>query len=236
MATTWSNRGHFYAPHTMPVLVDCSFTVENADAGGLGITGLTGQGVANVFMHTTQTPGKGSNGKTNPNPQAGYVLVQLSDNFTQLYLAHQAFQAPLSGSNLAVDGSSLTVGDVYVITTVGTSTLADWLALGVPPGVTPAVGVAFTALAVGSGLGSGQVQAIAAAGSALTHLEIVGTPNTSLGPVPVGGSPNPGGWLTLACFNSSGTSGANAIVAPANGTIIRLGFYLSQSSVKVAGS
>lgn len=233
MATTWINRGHFYVPHVTPVLVDCNFTVANADAGGLGITGLKGQGVQNVFMHTTQTPGKGPNGKTNPNPAAGYIIVQLSDNFSRLYLANTSLLSPLSGSSLVVNATALTAGVVYVITAVGTSTAADWLALGVPPGVTPAVGVAFTALVTGTGSGSGTVQAIAAAGSGITHMEIVGTPSTSLGPIPVGGSPNVGGWLALACFAE--TASVNAIAAPANGTVIRLGFYLSQSSVTIAG-
>jgi hypothetical protein len=229
MSTTWINRGHLYAPHVTPVLVDCNFQVNAADAAGLGIVAgsLKGQGVANVFMHTTATPGKGPNGQLNPNPPAGYIYVQLADNFYSMFHTDFITRGPLSGSNLAVNATALTVGSVYTITTVGTSTNADWLALGVPAGVIPAIGVSFIAKLTGSGSGSGQVQVEGTSG--IDGLEFSGDPSTTLSAIPVGGSPNVGGWILLKS-ELSGT-----VTAAAAGSRIYLKFYMSQSSVKVLG-
>jgi len=227
MATTWINRGHLYAPHVTPVIADVNFIVAPANTGGLGVTNVNGQAVANVFMNTTATPGKGPNGQLNPNPAAGNILIQMADNYTRLYSMSATFQSPLSGTNLAVNATALTVGAAYVISVLGTSTAADWLALGVPSGVTPAVGVSFIAKVTGSGSGSGQVQVPATAGSNIDHLEIVGTPQLSLGPNPLGPSPNVGGWILLSAQK------ANALTAPATGTRIYIEMYLNQSSVTV---
>jgi hypothetical protein len=229
VATTWINRGHFFAPHKQPVLVDCHFQVSPSDSAGLGIVSgsLQGQGVANVFMHTTATPGKGSNGQLNPNPQSGIIYVQLTDNFYKMYQIMHSLRGPLSGTNIAVDATNLTPGNAYVISSLGTSTSADWLALGVPPGVTPAVNVSFIAKVSGAGSGTGQVQTQSSSG--IDHIEDVGSPSLALNPVPVGGSPNVGGWIMLECLD------AGALTAPTSGSTIRLSFYMSQSSVVVAG-
>jgi len=242
MSTTWINRGHMYCPHVRPIIVDCNFIVDHTNGNGLGIRSLKGQGVTNVFMNTNQTPGKGPNGLLNPNPAAGYILVQLADNFQRYYGGFSGFASPLSGSNVNIDASdaALVVGGAYVITSLGTSTAADWLAVGVPPGVTPAAGVAFIAIATGAGTGTGHVQVIKASGSGCDHIEVVGDPNKSIGPIPVGGSPNVGGFITLACFSyaynvGTPSNSANAVTAPADNTVISLAFYLDQSSVIVAG-
>jgi hypothetical protein len=63
-----------------------------------------------------------------------------------------------SQNNVAVDSTNLIVGFRYMITSLGTSTQADWTALGVPSSVAPSYGVTFVATATGSGTGSGQVQ------------------------------------------------------------------------------
>lgn len=208
MSTTWINRGHLYAPHVTPVIADCRFTVTPTN--GLGITALKGQAAQNVFMHTSTTPSAGPNGLINPNPAAGIIMVQLADNFTQLYGVTATITSPLSGSSLNVDLSdaALTVGALYVITALGTTTAADWKALGVPSGVAAAVGVSFVALAVGVGVGTGTVQAPAAAGSAIDHVELVGSPTLMLGPTPVGGSPNVGAWVMLRTMAKTVTAGA----------------------------
>lgn len=236
MSTTWINRGHFYCPHVRPILVDCNFVVASADTGGLGITSLKGQGIQNVFMHTSQTPGKGPNGLLNPNPQSGVIMVQFADNYQRFYSMYSSLQVPLSGTPLNVDASdaALTAGDVYVIQSLGTSTAEDWLALGVPPGVTPAVGVSFVALVTGAGTGTGTVEAPAAAGAGIFSIAMVGNSNLSIGPIPVGGSPNVGGFVNLACYKDSAAD-APTLAAPADGTLISLSFYMNQSNVVVAG-
>ncbi len=202
MATTWTNRGHFYVPHVTPVLVDCNFLVDNSV--GLGISGLKGQGVANVFMHTTTTPVVGPNGYLNPNPAAGYILVQLADNFKALYAQDWWQSPPLSGSSILVT-TGTTAGLAYVITIVGTTTVDQWIKLGLPPGVTPAVGVSFIAKATTTATGTGAIQVPAAGGTGISKIEVIGKPALSLGPIPVGGSPNVGGWITLRCMNNAFT-------------------------------
>ncbi len=220
MATTWINRGHLYAPHVTPVIADCSFVVTPTNS--LGITSLTGQAAQNVFMHTSTTPGHGRNNVLNPNPAAGVIVVQLADNFTRLYSVQATLTSPASGSDVAIDASDalLSVGTLYVITTLGTSTAADWLAIGLPPGVTPAIGACLIAKATGAGTGTGKVQVPATAGSAIDHIELVGNPTTMLGPVPVGGSPNVGAWVMIRTMAKAvaGTAAAQTFTGAALGT------------------
>lgn len=260
MATTFYNRGHFYAPHVTPVLLDMHFQVQSADTGGFGITGLKGPGIKNVFMHTSATPGT-NNGMTNPNPAAGYILVQLKDSYTRLFAASANFVSPNSGSNLLVASAGLTIGQVYVISVLGTTTQAQWQILGVPPGATASVGMAFVALAT-SCTGTGAVQLPAAAGSGIDHVEIVGLPDKSIASQPFQGSLGVSPWILLQCLGTSitmasytpagtitngtpdtfagtpavltGTS-SNSLATPANGTFIHLELYLSQSTVTTTG-
>lgn len=224
MSTTWINRGHFYVPHVTPVLVDCNFNVQPADTGGLGITSLKGQGVQNVFMHTSATPGRGANGLLNPNPAAGIIMVQLSDNFTRMYGHFASFHSPNGAST-----TSTVANVINVITVLGTATLAQWLAVGLPPGVVPAVNVSFIATSAALIGGSAQTAIVAAAGAGIDHLEFGGSPNLSLGPIPVGGSSNVGGFVYMSAYKNA------VLTAPATGTVIRLALYMSQSSTFVLG-
>jgi len=204
MSTTWINRGHFYSPHVRPILVDCNFVVDSTS--GEGVTSLKGQGISAVYMHSS------SAASDNPNPASGLIYVKLSDNFQRFYAQYSSIEAPLSGSGLKIDnGATLTIGNPYVISILGDGTLAQWRTLGVPAGVTPAVGVSFIAAATGAGSGntsSSRVQAPAAAGSGIDHIEVIGDPNKSIGPVPVGPSPNVGGWILLGCYGGSASSSA----------------------------
>lgn len=224
----------FRTLHKYPVLLDCSFTVDADDAGGLGITGLKGPGVANVFMHTSATPGVGNNGVTNPNPAAGTILVQLQDNYNKFFTSTFSIESPL-GTPVKVDASdaNLTAGVAYTITTVGSATAADWAALGLPAGITPAVGVSFVAIATGAGTSSTTyVAPTAAAGSNIFSLEIVGDPNTTIAPNRL--TQSTGSQIILQCRNDS-SSDAPAIATPADGTVISLALLLSNSSVVIAG-
>lgn len=222
---TYINRGHFYAPHVMPVLLDCNFIVDSTNGNGFGVRALKGQGIDAVFMATSATPGRTRLGYLNPNPQAGVILVKLSNNYNRYFSGTAGFVAPLSGTPL----TSVTAGTAYVIVALGTATQAQWVTLGLPPGITPALGCAFIAITSASIPGSGAVEVPATAGSNIDHIEPVGDPNTTLMPTPLGASPNIGGWLVLNCIK------ANALTAPAAGTSIGLTFYLSQSSVMVKG-
>lgn len=192
-----------------------------------------------TLSNATSTSTTGSityQGVGSPNPPAGIIAIKFTDNFNRYYGGFSGSSSVLSGSSLAVDGTNLTPNAIYVIVSVGTSTAADWLALGVPPGVTPAVGVTFIAKVSGTGSGSGFVQAPAASGANIDQFDLIGDPNTTLGPIPVGGSPNVGGWIYLRTLTSTSTSVTTLIAtAPVNGSSIGMTFYLGQSSVSVAG-
>lgn len=239
----YPNGGKQFQWHTKPVVIDCSFTVASSDSGGLGITGLKGGGVQNVFMHTSATPGTGnSNPATpnvavvNPNPAAGTIVVQFQDNFFSTLGMEFSCASP-NDTPVAITASAanLTVGVAYVITTLGDATAANWLAVGVPAGVTPAIGVAFIAKATGAGTGTtARVAPTAAAGSGIFIIEAVGSPGTTINPSP-SANQGFGGQIILQCRDDSSTD-ASQIATPANGTTISLRFYMNESSVLVAGA
>lgn len=219
------SAGKIYSGHIMPVLIDCNFIVDAANANGLGIRSLKGPYVSNVYMHTSSTPATG-----NPNPASGTIVVQLQDNFNRLYCGAHSVVSPTSGSAIKIDNSAMTAGVAYIITTLGDATATKWHAIGVPAGVTPAVGVAFIAASNG-GAGNvltSRVMATAAAGSAVASIESVGDANLSIAPSP--NLQSYGASFILQCRDYAG-----AAIAPVDGTVISLSFYLSNSSVLVAG-
>lgn len=223
----FASGGKMYSMHVMPVVLDCNFVVAASDSAGLGITSLKGPMIQAVYMHTSATPAA-----LNPNPASGTIVVQLSDNFSGLFLgARGMIQSPNSGSDVKIDNSAMTAGVAYTITTLGDASASKWHAIGVPAGVTPAVGVSFIASSNG---GSGntltsRVQASASAGSGVASIEVVGQPNLSLAPDP-GSNQGYAGQIILQCRDYAGS-----IVAPADGSVISLLFYLSNSSVQIAG-
>lgn len=237
----YANGRAMYAMHVKPVIIDCNFVVDSTNGNGLGIRSLKGPMVQNVFMNTSATPGTGNSNPatpnivvTNPNPAAGTIIVQMQDNFNRIFTGGNSIVSPL-GSSIKVDASdaALTIGVAYVITIVGDATAADWVALGLPAGVTPAVGAAFIAAATGHGTASvTRVAPTAAAGSGIFTIETVGDGNQSIAPNPASGQ-GFGAQFILQCRKDS--SSASTIAAPADGSVISLSFYLSDSSIQVAG-
>lgn len=174
-----SNRNFtqkFFTLQNYPVLLNCNFVVDSANANGLGVSSLKGPGIANVFMHTSQTPAAG-----NPNPEAGTAIIFLQDNYSKYLGGFNGFVSPPSGTSIS---SGMTTGRAYVISVLGTTTLAQWNTAGLPKGIVPAVGVAFIAAAT-SFSGSGKVQVVTP--SLVSSIELVGDPNltlnNSLGPL-----------------------------------------------------
>ena len=222
----YASGGKIYSMHIKPVLLDCNFIVDSTNGNGLGLRSLKGPMIQNVFMATSATPAAG-----NPNPGAGVIIIQLMDAFTRSYSGFNAIVSPVSGSALQIDNAALTPGAAYVITTVGNATAAQWLALGVPAGLTPSVGMSFVALTSGAGAGTdtSRVMASAAAGSGICSIETVGDPNQSINPNP-GSNQGFGGQIILQCRNYAGTA-----AAPANGSVISIAMYLSDSSILVQG-
>lgn len=206
----------FNTLHNTPVLLDCNFIVDSANGNGLGIRSLKGAGIQNVYMHTSATPAAG-----NPNPAAGVILVQLDNPYYRYFGGFSGQVSPVGAP-----GATTTNHIAYVITSLGTATVAQWRAVGLPVGVTPAVGAAFIATATGTIGGGATVAPSAAAGSGIDHIEVLGNANLTLAPTGIGaGLPS----IILQCFE------AGAIAAPADGSAIGLAFYLSNSSVQVRG-
>lgn len=234
----FASGGKIYSMHVKPVLLDCNFVVDSTNGNGLGIRSLKGPMIQNVFMHTSASPGAGNRNPAtpnvaviNPNPASGVLVIQLQDNYNRSLSGANAIVSPVSGSALKIDNSALTQGVAYIITTLGDASAAQWHALGVPAGVTPAVGVSFIAASVGAGANtsSSRVMTAAAAGSGVATIETVGDPNLSIAPDPTK-SQGFGAQIILECRDYAG-----ALVAPVDGSVISLQFYLSDSSILVQG-
>ena len=220
--TNWANGGKIYSPYVKPVLLNASFVVASSNSNGLGITSLKGSGIDAVFMHTSATPGS-SGGLLNPNPPNGFVIINTAENYAKCLGNFVAISGPLSGTPL----TSVTVNNVYTITSLGTATTAQWVAKGVPIGITPAVGVTFTATATGTIGGSAAVQAPLSTGSGIDHLELVGDVNTTLGGINTQGQT--GAFITFQCFKNG------VLTQPANGSTISVTLWFNDSQVQVAG-
>lgn len=189
------NGGHFYSNITQPVKIDMNFVVDSANGNGLGIRSLKSNGyVQNVFMHTSTTPGS-NNGYLNPNPLSGYALIQFKNNFKVYLGGFSGFVSPTSGSA----GGSVTISTPAIIASLGTTTLAQWQAAGVPVGLTPAVGMSFIAIKTGAIGGTGTI--IASGVSGISSVEVIGDPNVSINSYPI--STAGGAWLMVQFLGAS---------------------------------
>jgi hypothetical protein len=218
------NGGHFYSNITQPVALDLNFVVDSTNGNGLGIRSLKSNGyVRNVFMHTTATPG--INDKAlNPNPAPGYCLIQFKSNYRYYLGGFQGFVSPLSGTPL----TSTTAGVAYVIVSLGTTTLAQWQAAGLPMGFTPAVGSSFIATATGAIGGTGAVEVPSATGSGIAAVEVVGDPNQTVSNASI--AANGGAQLLIRFLGYGG-----AVAAPADSSVCGLSVKFDISSVTIDG-
>jgi hypothetical protein len=210
----FASGGKIYSMHVKPVLIDCNFVVDSTNSNGLGIRSLKGPLVSNVFMHTSATPVV-----NNPNPQAGVIVVQLSDNYNR-YLSGFSGQA----SAPAAPSASVTAGKAYVLASVGTATQAQLVASGLNINIPSAPGVAFIASVTASLPGGATAMTMQPSG--IDHIEVVGNPNVSLA------STQPqiqGGQIILQCLLNT------TVTAPIDGSVISLAFYLNDSSVQIQG-
>jgi len=225
------NGKSLYSNITKPCEVNLQFTVNAADTGGFGVTSVKSNGyVQSVFMHTSQTPAAGS-----PNPLAGYIAIQLKNNFNVFLKAEAEIISPNSGSDIKIDNSALTQHQLYTISILGNASLATWQGVGLPAGVTPAVGVSF--IATGTG-GSGntltsRVQAPSATGSGVIKYETVGNPNLTANS---NIATNNGQWL-FGQFLAATDSTTTTLVKtnPADGTIVCMKIYVDGSTVTIDG-
>lgn len=213
-----------YQFEAYPVLLNCNFVVDSANVNGLGLRQLKGEGFHAVYMHTTSTAAAGS-----PNPAAGLIFVQFADVYSRVLSSSGSIVSPLGTSSTATVARA-----AETITALGTATLAQWQAVGLPKGITPAVGISFVPTSTATIGGSATVAPTAT--SAIVHLEEVGDPTLDVSsPMVKSGTQNAigsvvGGYSLIQCLN-----GSNALTAPTDGTVIRLQFLLSNSSVTVKG-
>ena len=158
---------------------------------------------------------------------AGTTTVTVTSTATNPY-------GPFPGG--AADGL-IPTGFTFAVTKYNTN-LANWQAVGLPKGVTPAVGASFVATATGSSVGGGSTGTVVLAGvSGITTMEVVGDPNQSIAPIPMGGSPNAGGWIMVQFLGATNSSTTTLVAtAPANNSVVGMSFYLEQSSVVIAGA
>lgn len=217
-----------YVNVTKPMVVWCNFIVDSTNGNGLGERSLKSNGyIESVFMHTTQTPGV-VNGVTNPNPLVGYALVTFKNNFVYYLGGTAGFVPPLASTNL----TSTTNHTPYVITSLGSTTLAQWQAAGLPFGFTPTVGQAFVAKATGAIGGSGTV---GAPGVPTTQVvTVVGDPNTTLNNANI--ATNAGAQILVELFAATNSSTTTLVPAsPADGTVVGLVFNFDGSTVTIDG-
>lgn len=178
-----------------------------------------------------------------PSTVAGVYSFTCSGGGTATLTYTSTANGPLNGP--AADGAIAT-GATFEIT-VSDTVLQDWQAVGLPAGVVPSVGAAFIAKATGAGASSGYAIAVGTAGSSsgtAPHLEVVGDPNQSLAPIPMGGSAHPGGWILVQCLAPAPTIstdlGPDVLTAPSNNTVVGMCFYvdarLSPSNINNHGN
>jgi len=210
-----------YQYETYPVLLSCNFVVDITNGNGLGIRNLKGSGIANVFMATSTTVGTGNYGVKNPDPESGIIVVQFQNQFSRYLGGFSGQISPLSGTPLTATVTNV----AYVITSLGTATLAQWQAVGFPMGMTPVVGAAFVS-SVSATIGGGATVETPAS-SGIDHIEIVGDPNATLQNSNV--YQNGGAQIIMQCLLNT------TLTQPAQNTVIGLNFYMSNSSVQVNG-
>jgi hypothetical protein len=198
-------------------VIDINFIVDHANGNGLGIRSLkssvpgipVSELVSNVFMNTSASPAAG-----NPNPIAGLIMVQLAVNYLGYVGGYWGAGSPLAGSAL----TSVTEGHAYVITSLGTTTTAQWVAAGLAIGAVPTVGQAFIAIASGSIGGTGTVEVPGVSG--MGNLEVVGDPNQLV--AATGGS-----ILILQALAPTSSSVTTPVpTAPADNSVIGLRFVM----------
>lgn len=200
-------NSRIYSGHVMPVSLDCQVTVGSTGAvtalKGPYVTSLTRMGV-------------------------GAYKIIFNDVYSKFYFADALFESGVTGSNILAS-TGTTIGISYIITGLGNTTQAQWQVLGVPAGVTAAVGVGFVGLATAAGTGTGTFKAVIQSG--ITSVEVIGNSNLSLG------TPGTTGMVVfIQCYGPTNSSTTTPIpVDPASGTTMHLRFLLSNSSVTIGG-
>lgn len=176
--------------------------------------------------------GLGLDGHPNPNPGAGFILIQFKNNFNYVLSGSNSIVSPITSPTTAVT-SGLTSGQAYVITSLGTTTLAEWQSIGLPAGLTPTVGQSFIVPTAITGTGGSHTGKVGLPGaSGIMDIETVGDPNQSVSNSNV--AANGGAWLLLQTLAATSSSVTTPIAtAPANNSVIALRCRFDGSSVSI---
>jgi hypothetical protein len=222
------NGKSIYKNIVKPMEIDCNFVVDSTNGNGLGIRSLKSNGyIQNVFMHTSATPGS-NNGTLNPNPSAGTMIVQFNNNFNYYLGGYSGEIVSLTSTTT----TSTTNHSPYAITSLGTTTLAQWQAAGLPLGFTPAVGAGFVAKATGSIGGSGTV-GVPGVPLPLSFMP-VGDPNQTLANSSV--AQNGGAQIVFQIFAPTNSSTTTLVATnPADNSVLSFQFTFDGSVVTVDG-
>ncbi len=153
-----------------------------------------------------------------PSGIAGVNSFTASGTSTVTIINTSTVQYHLPG--VPVDGAGALATGFTLALTVDDHNTKDWMGVGLPAGVVPAVGASFIAKASGSGLSSGLV--IAPGVSGINSVEVIGNANVSIGPIPQGGSANVGGWILVQLLSNG------VPTAPVNGSVVGLSFYMDE--------
>jgi hypothetical protein len=165
---------------------------------------------------------------------AGIYQVQFQDNVNRYVSGFAQMISPASGS--AADPHGLNIGTLYTITTVGDT---DWVTAGIPLGVTPAIGVSFV-LAAQPAAGTGRMKAVGDSGVA--RVELACDPSLECAPT-VANSPSLGAIILIQCLQAQvpsattqGTALQYAPADPVSGSVLKLAFLMSNSSLMINGA
>lgn len=172
---------------------------------------------------------------TPQNPSAPSGVYSFTASGTTTVTVTSTLNSPLPGA--PADGAgSLATGFTFAAT-VTNSNLENWQAVGLPAGVVPAVGASFIATTTGQSTGGGSTGLVIAPGvSGVAGIELIGDANQSLSPIPMGGSPNVGGWIMVQFIGATSSSVTTPVAtAPANNTVVGMAFYVEASSTTIAG-
>lgn len=197
-----SNR--IYNQHIFPVQLDAQITIGASGAPTL----VTSSTVPLSNPSVTQRQSQGIYAITRLS--TGRYQLQLKDNYSSLLAFDAMFTAPVTGSDIPVDATTagLSSGTVYQITDVGTATTAaNWATLGLPIGITAAVGQIFKAATTGTGIqsGAGTVKAIGV--QAVNAAQLLGLgPDKMLNAQPFNGTS--GGFVNFQTMAQAFTAGA----------------------------
>lgn len=149
-----------------------------------------------------------------------------------------------SGHTVTVTGSLTTVGfsplpqDVnttFTISGVTYTTLAKgWQGVGLPVGLTPALGQSFIATATGGATLSSAATVEAVGVSGITSIEVIGDANKSIANSSI--ASNGGAWILVQLLGATNSSTTTLIpTAPAAGSVVGMSFFFDAGSNTIDG-